>query len=135
MIIQSHSSPAHLLLISYTSTIKKDTMMSLYNSAIQPVGPRAFCSGPLSILVKVVFEFFVFLFGRKNRLNFGEDLFFFFEITSFWPEKSFQFTSKLIWPENFGQVLQRYFESGPWKIFRIKMGHGYKKVGNYCCIK
>ena len=46
------------------------------------------------------------LFGRKNRLNFGEDLFSFFEITCIWPETPFEFRRRpfflvitCFWPE------------------------------------
>ena len=35
--------------------------------------------------------------------------------------KTFFFRDHLV----FGR---KYFKSGPWKIFKIKMGHGYKKV-------
>ena len=39
-----------------------------------------------------------------------------------------------MWPENLGQILEQYFESGPWKIFKIKMG--LKRLGttddSYC---
>ena len=79
------------------------------------------------------------VFGRKNRLNFGETFFFGGGITSFWldktvwisvktffileitcfrPEKTFQSNSRLIWPENLGQVLEQYFESGAMENFQ-----------------
>ena len=52
-------------------------------------------------------------FGRKIRLNFGEDLsFFFFETTWFWEEKSFEFPS---FPRNFvsifGQTVWFWFNN------------------------
>ena len=48
-------------------------------------------------------------FGRKIRLNFGEDLFFFFfflETTCFWAEKSFEF---LILAENSDSISAKTF--------------------------
>ena len=78
-------------------------------------------------------DFFFFwrspVFGRKNRLNFGEDLFFFF----FFGDHLFS-AGKIVsmyLKTDLGQVLKQCFESGPWKIFKIKMGHSYKKVGNH----
>ena len=29
------------------------------------------------------------------------------------------------------QKIERTLRSGPWKFFKMKMGHGYKKVGNH----
>ena len=77
-----------------------------------------------------MFEFFFSwrapVFGRKKRLNYGEDPFF-LEITCFRPEKPFQSTSKLIWPENLGQVLEQYFESRAMENFQNQNGPRLEK--------
>ena len=86
--------------------------------------------GPQCILMKVVFE--VVCFRPEKPLEFWWRPFFFFGDYLFSAEKSFKCTSKLIWPENLGQVLKLNFECGPWKILKIKMGHGYKNVGKHC---
>ena len=69
--------------------------------------------------IRLVFFEFSTVFGRKIRLNYGEDLFFFFfEITCFRPEK---FKTD----ENLGQeVPKQTLRVGQWKIFKIKMGYG-----------
>ena len=62
----------------------------------------------------------IFDFGRKIRLNFGEDLFiylFFLETTCFWAEKTFEFP---ILAENFGEDLFFFFFFWRPPVFGLK---------------
>ena len=98
--------------------------------------------GKSRILKKSCLNFFFSwrspVFGRKNRLNFGEDLFF-LEITCFRPKKPLHSTSKLIWPENLGQVLEQYFESGAMENFQNqngpRLGNGWEPLNFVGTIK
>ena len=53
--------------------------------------------------------------------------FFFGEITCFRPEKAFQSTSRLIWPENLGRVLEQHFENGAMENFQNENGPRLEK--------
>ena len=52
---------------------------------------------------------------------------FFLESTCFWQEKSFQSNSRLILPENLGQVLEQHFESGAMENFQNQNGPRLEK--------
>ena len=82
------------------------------------VGHRAFCSGPQSILIKVVFECFWKSpgFGRKNHLNFGEDLFFGDHLFS--AEK----TVSIYFKTDLARKYKQYFESGAMENFQNQNG-------------
>ena len=87
-------------------------------------GYHLFLAGKTAWILLKTFFLEIICFRLEKPLEFWCEDLFFLEITCFWPEKLFQCTLKLIWPEYLGQVLKQYFENGPWKICKIKMGHG-----------
>ena len=62
-------------------------------------------------------------FGRKIRLNFGEDLFFFSEITCFWAEKGFEFP---ILAEKSDSISVKTFFFWRSPVFGLKKGSNFR---------